>query len=178
MLTEFQGLFGEETYGNLQKRRYANFRIQTDLNGNIPFCSAYCISLGETMELWRQIDKAICCSWSLPLQSNFCSPVLLMAKPDSILCMFIDCCAVNNITIKDCYSLPRIEDLLNTIYGSLWLTNWTWQLLTNIFALPQLTGKRWLSTLNFVCMSGASCRLAWPHMRQFMRLMNCILESM
>jgi len=122
MLTEFQGLFGEPTYANLQKERQTEFEIQTDPNGNILFRSPYCISPREEEELRRQIEKAICCGWIPPSRSNFGSPVLFVAKPNGTLHMCIDYRAVNAITIKDLYPLPHIEDLLNSMHGSCWFT--------------------------------------------------------
>jgi hypothetical protein len=71
MLKEFQGLFGQPTYANLQKGRQAEFEIKTDLNCKIPFCSPYCISPREEEELRREIGKAIHCGWIQPSWSNF-----------------------------------------------------------------------------------------------------------
>jgi len=66
MLTEFQGLFGEATFGNSQNGRQANFEIKTDPNGKIPFRSPYRISPREEAELRRQIEKANRCGWIQP----------------------------------------------------------------------------------------------------------------
>jgi hypothetical protein len=70
MLTEFQGLFGEPTYANSQKRSQTDSEIKTDANGKIPFRSPYRISPREDEELRRQIDKAIDCGWIQPSRSN------------------------------------------------------------------------------------------------------------
>jgi hypothetical protein len=122
MLTEFQGLFGEPTYANSQQQRPTDFELETDPNGQIPFRTPYRISPCEAEALWRQTDKAICCGWIQPPRRNFGSPVLFVPKPAGTLCMCIDYCAVNAITVKDHYSLPHIEDLLNSMHGSCWFT--------------------------------------------------------
>ena len=62
MLTEFQGLFGGPTFANLQNGSQADCGNKIGQNGNIPLRSPYRISPREEAELWRQIDKAICCS--------------------------------------------------------------------------------------------------------------------
>jgi len=60
---------------------------------------------------------AIRCGWIHPSRSDFGSPVLFVLKPDVTLRMWIDYCAVNAITVKDCYPLPHIEHLLNSMHG-------------------------------------------------------------
>jgi len=122
MLTEFQGLFGKRTFANLHNGRQADFEIKTDPNAKIPFHSPYRISPREKAELRRQIDNPIRCGWIQPSRSNFGSPVLFVPKPDSTLRMCIDYHAVNAITIKNCYPLPHIEDLLNSMHSSCWFT--------------------------------------------------------
>jgi len=122
MLTEFQGHFGKPAFANSQNGRQADFEIKTDPNGKISFRSPYCISLLQEGELRRKIDKAIHCGWIQPSQSNFGPPVLFVPKPEGELQMCIEYRAVNAITVKDCYPLPHIEDLLNTMHGSCWFT--------------------------------------------------------
>jgi hypothetical protein len=63
MLAEFQGHFNKPTYAKLQTREQADFKIERDPNGKIPFRSPYCISLRAKEELQRQIGKEICCGW-------------------------------------------------------------------------------------------------------------------
>jgi len=122
LLTEFQGLFGEPTYANLQKEWKADLEIKTNPNGKTPFRSPYRISPCENAELQRQLEKAIRCGWIQPSGSNFSLPVLFVPKPDGTLCMCMDYYTVNTITIKDRYPLPHIEELLNCIHGFCWFT--------------------------------------------------------
>jgi len=122
MWTEIQGLFSKPTFANLPNGRQANFEINTDPNGKIPFRSPYHISPQDEAELQRQIDKAIRGGWIEPSQSNFGSEVLFLPKPEGMLCMCIDYCAVNATTVKDCYPLPHTKDSLNSMHGSCWFT--------------------------------------------------------
>ena len=44
--------------------------------------------------------------------------VVLVRKKDGSLCFCIDLCHLNARTVKDAYSLPRIEDVLNSLDGA------------------------------------------------------------
>jgi hypothetical protein len=122
MLTELKGLFSEPTYANLHKGRQTDFEIKANADGKIPFRSPYRIAPREEEELRRQIDKVISCGWIQPSRSNLGSPVLFVPKTDGTLRTCIDYRVVNAITGKDRYPLPHIEDLLNFMHGSCWLT--------------------------------------------------------
>jgi len=161
MLTEFQGPFGKPTYANSQKGRLADFEIKMNRNGKLPFRSPCRICPCKQEELRRQIENMICFGWIQPSRSNFGSSVLFLPQPDGTVRMWIDYCSVNAITVKHRYPLPHIDNLLNSMHGSCWFTNWTWWLVTIKFILQQPTGKRRPSQINSVCMSGKFCRLAW-----------------
>jgi hypothetical protein len=122
MLKEFRCLFSEPTCPNSLNGRQTDFKIKTDLNGKIPFCSPYRISRRAEEELQRQIGKAIRCGWIQPSRNSFGSPVLFVPKPASTLYMCIDYRPVNAITVKDRFPVPHIEDLLNSMHSSCRLT--------------------------------------------------------
>jgi len=57
-----------------------------------------------------------------PSESPWCSPVVLVKKKDGSLRFCVDYRKLNNATIKDSYPLPRIDDTLDTLSGSIWFS--------------------------------------------------------
>ena len=51
-------------------------------------------------------------------QSPWASAIVLVRKKDGSLRFCIDLCKLNEGTIKDAYSLPRIEDSLDYLNGA------------------------------------------------------------
>ena len=53
-----------------------------------------------------------------PNFSPFAFPVLLVKKKDGSFRMCVDYCALNKITIKHRYPMPRVDDLLDALGGA------------------------------------------------------------
>ena len=53
-----------------------------------------------------------------PCQSSCASPVVLVTKKDGSTRFCIDYRKVNEVTCKDAYPLPRIDDTLDALRGS------------------------------------------------------------
>ena len=57
-----------------------------------------------------------------PPGSPWMSPVVLVKKKDGTTRFCVDYRQLNNVTLKDSYPLPRIEDTLDAISGSKWFS--------------------------------------------------------
>ena len=53
-----------------------------------------------------------------PCQSSWASPVVLVTRKESCACFCVDYHKVNDITWKDAYPLPQIDDNLDALRGS------------------------------------------------------------
>ena len=57
-----------------------------------------------------------------PSTSPWASPIVLVEKKDGSLRFCVDYRKLNNITVKDSYPLPRIDDTLDALGGSQWFS--------------------------------------------------------
>ena len=83
-----------------------------------PRRAMYRLSPKEKEEVERQVKDLLDRGWIRPSKSPYASPILFVQKKDSTLRMCIDYRALNKITVKDRYPLPRIDDLLDQLHGA------------------------------------------------------------
>ena len=83
-----------------------------------PYKPPYRMSPKELDELKAQIQGLLDRGWIRPSHSPFGAPVLFAAKPDGSLRMCIDYRALNAMTIKSRYPLPRIDELFDRMGGA------------------------------------------------------------
>jgi hypothetical protein len=98
--------------------RKVEFTIEL-LPGTAPiFKRAYRISRLELVEIKKQIDELSEKGYIRPSTSPWAAPVLFVEKKDGTKRMCIDYRALNEVTIKNKYPLPRIEDLFDQLRGA------------------------------------------------------------
>lgn len=116
VLSEFSDVFSEE----LQKppERSVDHRI-TLVPGSVPPCRpTYRMSPTENDEVKRQLDTLLASGVIRPSTSAFGAPVLLTKKKDGTWRFCVDFRALNAITVKDKYPLPRIDELFDRLQGA------------------------------------------------------------
>ena len=97
------------------------------------FRGIFRLSQLELQELRKQLSQLFKDGKISPSTSPYGAPVLFAKKRDGSLRMCIDYRALNSQTIKNRYALPRIDDLLDQLYGAkrfskIDLTSGYWQI--------------------------------------------------
>jgi hypothetical protein len=72
----------------------------------------------ELAELKKQLDELLQKGYIRPSISPWGSPVLFVKKKDGSLRMCVDYRQLNEVTIKNKYPLPRIDDLFDQLNGA------------------------------------------------------------
>ena len=77
----------------------------------------YRLSQREKAEVETQVKDLLARGWIEPSTSPYGAPIVFAQKKDGTLRMCVDYRALNNITVKNRYPLPRIDDLLDQLHG-------------------------------------------------------------
>ena len=72
----------------------------------------------EMAQVQQMLTSGVICSSNSP----WASPVVMVKKKDGTLPFCVDFRQLNAATIKDAHPLPRIDDLLDTLYGASWFS--------------------------------------------------------
>jgi hypothetical protein len=78
----------------------------------------YRMSELERQALGEQLQDLLARGLIQPSKSPFTSPIIFVRKKDGSLRMCVDYRAINEITVKDRYPLPRIDELLDRLRGA------------------------------------------------------------
>ncbi|GJP33550.1 hypothetical protein CLOM_g18077 [Closterium sp. NIES-68] len=87
-----------------------------------PFRPLYRFTPAEYEEAKQQIEEYLRKGWIEPSASPYGAPILFVNKKGGGLRMCVDYRALNKITIKNRYPLPRIEDLFDRLQGAQWFS--------------------------------------------------------
>ena len=116
LLEEYQHLFAL----NLKELgRTSLVQHEIKLSNDKPFKERYRrIPPHQYEEVWKHLQEMLVVGVIQKSTSQWASPVVLVHKKDGSLQFCIDLRKLNNQTIKDAQSLPRIEDSLDCLNGT------------------------------------------------------------
>ncbi|GJU15784.1 putative reverse transcriptase domain-containing protein [Tanacetum coccineum] len=107
-----------EELPRLPPPRQVEFRIDL-IPGAAPVARApYRLAPSEMKELSKKLQELLEKGFILPSSSPWGAPVLFVKKKDGSFRICIDYRELNKLTIKNRYTLPRIDDLFDQLQGS------------------------------------------------------------
>jgi hypothetical protein len=117
VVEEFMDVFPEELLG-MPPEREVEFYIDL-IPGTAPIAKRpYRMAPTELAELKLQIAELKQKGYIRPSSSPWGAPVLFVTKKDGSMRMCIDYRSLNEVTIKNKYPLPRIDDLFDQLQGA------------------------------------------------------------
>ncbi|GJY68983.1 putative reverse transcriptase domain-containing protein [Tanacetum coccineum] len=117
VVRDFFEVFPDDLSG-LPLLREIEFRIEL-IPGAVPIAkSPYCLAPSELEELSGQLKELQDKAFIRPSSSPWGASVLFVKKKDGSFRMCIDYRELNKLTVKNCYLLPRINDLFDQLQGS------------------------------------------------------------
>jgi hypothetical protein len=116
IVKEYPDVFPEELPG-LSPNREIEFAIDL-APGTTPIAKrSYRMAATELVELKKQLSELEQKGYIRPSSSPWGAPVLFVKKKDGSMRLCIDYRALNEVTIKNKYPLPRIDDLFDQLKG-------------------------------------------------------------
>nr|GEW63996.1 hypothetical protein [Tanacetum cinerariifolium] len=108
----------ECTYSDFAKCQPINFKGTKGVVSLTQCTGAYRLALSEMKELSDQLQELFNKSFIRSSSSPWGAPVLFVKKKDGSFWMCIDYWELNKLTVKNHYSLLRIDDLFDQLQGS------------------------------------------------------------
>ena len=119
VLQEYEDVFPEETPAGLPPLRGIEHQIDLVPGATLPNRPAYRTNPEETKEIQRQVQALLDKGYVRESLSPCAIPVILVPKKDGSWRMCVDCRAINNITVRYRHPIPRLDDMLDELSGSM-----------------------------------------------------------
>jgi hypothetical protein len=120
LIREFEIIFEEPS--ELPPSRAYDHAITLLPNATPINCRPYRYSPDQKNEIERPIEAMLKAGTIIPSLSPFASPVLLVKKKDDSWRFCVDYRRLNNITVKNKFPLPIIDEFLDEIAGAQYFT--------------------------------------------------------
>ena len=133
LLQEFADVFANELPNRAALGTMVEHEIELEPGKAPPVRGLYRMSPTELKELKTLLNELLDKDFICPSASPFAAPVLFVSKKDGSRRLCTDFRALNQITVKNRYPLPRIEDLQDClqkakVFSKIDLTSGYWQI--------------------------------------------------
>jgi hypothetical protein len=119
LLQEYMDIFPQDVPPSLPPIRGIEHQIDLIPGASLPNCAPYRTNPEETKEIQWQIQSLLDKGYMRESLSLCVVPIILVPKKDGSLRMCTHCRAINNITIRYRHPIPRLDDMLDELSGSI-----------------------------------------------------------
>ena len=105
----------------------------------------YNMSRDELLILQKYLKEHLFKGFIRVSSSSAASPVIFVKKPEGGLCLCIDYCGINNLTVKNHYLLPLIRETLNLMASSVIFIKL--DIIATFNKLRMAEGEEWKTTM-------------------------------
>nr|AAQ56440.1 putative polyprotein [Oryza sativa Japonica Group]AAQ56491.1 putative polyprotein [Oryza sativa Japonica Group] len=117
IVQEYPEVFLEDLT-TMPPKREIEFRIDLAPGTAAIYKRSYRMAANELAEVKKQVDEQLQKGYIQPSISPWGAPVIFVEKKDKTKRMCVDYHALNEVTIKNKYPLPRIDDLFDQLKGA------------------------------------------------------------
>jgi hypothetical protein len=116
LLREYAEVFEEPRFGDSTNKVHECIELEPEARP--PNRPAFRLPMCQRQEVEKRVEELLQSGGIQPSSSEYGAPVLFVPKPDGTLRMCIDYRALNKVTKKNKYPMPRIDDLMDNLAGA------------------------------------------------------------
>ncbi|XP_057989066.1 uncharacterized protein LOC131172130 [Hevea brasiliensis] len=118
LLEEFENVYSEELPEELPPLHGIEHHINLIPGAALPNRPAYRNNPEEAKELHKQVMELLKKGYVPESMSPYSVPALLVPQKDGFMLMCVNSRAINKITVKYRYPIPRLDDILDELHGA------------------------------------------------------------